>query len=588
MFLLSIAAIVLSVVAISKANGMSILVKRLEERIKIIELEKTSSNSSKVGESLPEHALENAIDIQSGDSIELKKVSTEVKEKAIGDSGESGFVTWLKEDWLLKLGGILVIMGALFFLSIAYTAVGVQGKVVIGYIFGLILMVGGFLYAKRQIVGGGAIHVIGAIVILLTTYLARQPQYNLFDPVLALLLMFFISSCVALTAFAYKREQLAHISLVMSGIVPILTNSGNNNLTGLLVYLLVVIAGVLWLAFVTEWRTLVMTGLILLITYSVSFTGGWSGSIPLTSVQILLVTGFGIIFYLTSLLSIMRSGGKPHQADGIVAVLNAIFALIWIVGKATHEHAPIIIALVALIYAVGFFCVYKITNVYTSFIVYGSVALGMLTTAIMLRLEGRAETVALLLIGGGVTALTWYLSKKEDITKVVAFFNIIPGAYVVVAIGRIQLALYQARMTDAVWKDLWIIVLAMAIYYSLYAYFTKATDNLKYLFLWLGNMVNIVFLWQIIHFLVPGGAGTLVCIALYTVIGLVVLFIGVQNSNSAIIKYSKIWLGLVAARVVFWDAWQVGNPTLSVFICIIIGVLLLSSAFIIKKVTEVR
>jgi uncharacterized membrane protein len=299
-------------------------------------------------------------------------------------------------------------MGVLFFLSITYSAVGPQGKVAIGYIFGASLMVFGFWHAKRQLIGGSAIHVIGATVVIITTYVARLPGYDLFDPYMAMLLMFLTSVCVALTAFAYKRSALAHVGLCMSAAVPILVTVGHLSFFGLLVYLGVIVVGVLWLAFVTQWRTLLFLSIMIISMYSWMYVSGEISHDAMLLKEICMVVAFGILFYFTSLLSIVRSKGTTGQVDGMVALLNAGFALIWIIGEAPKEIAPIYIAFIGLIYAAGFFLVYKITNVYTSFMIYGGVALGMITTSVMLELSGRAEITALLLIGAGVTVLFHY------------------------------------------------------------------------------------------------------------------------------------------------------------------------------------
>jgi hypothetical protein len=258
----------------------------------------------------------------------------------------------------------------------------------------------------------------------------------------------------------------------------------------------------------------------------------------------------------------------------------------WIIGEASKETAPIYVALIGLIYAAGFFLVYKITNVYTSFMVYGGVALGMLTTAVMLELSGRAEVTALLLIGAGVSVLTWYLSHNENTTKVASAFNLLPLLYVVMTMGTIGQALYRNPSITNLWKDLFILLLALGIYYALYYYFIQRSKDLAYIALWVANVVNIVFIWQVLHILIHGGLATVVSDVIYTVIGLVILLQAVRSNNLTKAKYARIWLGLVAARVIFWDAWQSGDPLLGVFICIGVGILLLSSTFIIKKVTK--
>ncbi len=78
---------------------------------------------------------------------------------------------------------------------------------------------------------------------------------------------------------------------------------------------------------------------------------------------------------------------------------------------------------------------------------------------------------------------------------------------------------------------------------------------------------------------------TFVSILIYTIVGLYTLWSGSMQNNETKIKISRFWLGLVAARVILIDAWQSGDVAVGVLICVVIGVLLISSAFIIKKAT---
>jgi hypothetical protein len=573
MEILSVVAIVLSIIAISRSNDVSLKIAKLEKKFEGKDTLTSQVIHSSVGENISRGVVEAGLP----ESVDIKDVPIVVE-----GNKESGFVTWLKEDWLLKLGGTLVLMGVLFFLSIGFAAVGPQGKVIMGYIFGVSLMVFGFKYAKKQLIGGSTIHVIGAVIILITTYLARS-SYNLFDPYFATLLMFLTTVCVALTAFLYERKELAHVGLFLAAIVPMLTNTESNSFSQLLLYLGIVTLGVMWLALVTKWRTLVLLALSIVCVYSLIKLGSLgSGKISFTESYLLVV--FGILFYVTSLFSILRSRGVTQLADGAVAVLNAGFGLTWIITQMPHEIAPIIIALISLIYAAGFFFVYKVTDVYTSFIVYGGVALGLLTTAIMLQLSGRSETVALLLIGTGVTLFTYYLSSDEKVTKVVALFNVIPLLYVLKSLSMITLGTFAHQGNEA-WKDIIVVVLAIVIYFSLYGYFVSRVKKLWQVSLFAAFSLSVLAIWQILHLVIGGGFATFMSILAYTIIGLTVLFQGVQEKNGTKISLAKTWMGLVAARVIFWDAWQVGDVILGVLICIVIGILLLSSTFILRKVT---
>ena len=444
--------------------------------------------------------------------------------------------------------------------------------------------------------------------------------------------------------------------------------------------------------------------LCILIGYSSTFIAGGMGDLPMTALQSVMITTFGIVFYLTSLFSILRTRGVTNTVDGAVALLNAGFALLWIIGEIQPELIPIYIAIVGLIYAVGFFLLYKVTNVYTSFLIYGGVALGMLTTAIMYELSGRSLAYVLLFMGALVTVFTYHLSRDEKITKIIALFNLLPFFHVLIAMNTVFEVIMYNKPQENVWKDVLVMVIAITVYFGLFRYFKDRSKKLGqvalfvviagsitllwqvlhlliggmfasslaalitgvgltifaqvyfdndeaiikkfalinsitvlyglislgrigdslsssyymvdvwkdwvFVFLVMGTSLAFYFyytnkikaisrpaltaslfflsvsVWQVFHLVLPEGIATFISVLIYTLVGLTTLFLGSRDGNTTMVKISRIWLGFVAARVILWDAWQTGSVTAGVFICVVTGVLLLSSSFIVKKVTQ--
>ena len=566
--------LILSLVALSKSN------RALRE---IAELKKGLSQNKAI---LTNTASTKAILIQKEESLSVETKEDSVS-TVVADEKESEFVAWLKEDWLLKLGGTLVLVGILFLLSVAFTQIGPQGKIMLGYFIGACLMVFGFWFAKKYLIGGSAIHLVGAIVVIITTYVAQTPEYHMFDKFLAVLLMFLTSTVVALTAYAYNRPQLAHVGLVMASIVPILVHSDNGSFFDLLVYLCVVILGVLWLAIVTQWRTLVLWSQIILCFYSSSYA---FNSMVLSSNEVLMIVVFGVIFFMTSLFSILRSKGQTAQVDGTIALLNAFYAFGWITAQMPHEWQAVTLAMIAFAYIIAFFSVYKITDVKTSFVIYGGVSLGMLIASVMIHLEGPAETMTLMLIASGATAGAYYLSGKENVAKVTALVNILPLYGVFMSIGKIEM--YSSALNRAgyyagvdIWKDFMVLFSALVIYTLLAIYFTSKVKDLQRVSGFVAAFLAVILVWQVLHTLILGNMATFVSLIIYTVVGLVILSRGVAVQSLSIVKAGRVVLGLVALRVLFIDAWTLGSTTLGIFVCIIIGILLLSSTLITRKLT---
>ena len=131
-----------------------------------------------------------------------------------------------------------------------------------------------------------------------------------------------------------------------------------------------------------------------------------------------------------------------------------------------------------------------------------------------------------------------------------------------------------------------LVFLVMTAVFSFYFFFISRIKSIAYAGLASGLFLITTSIWQILHLIIPGvGLATFISILIYTIVGLYNLWSGSVQNNETKIKISRVWLGLVAARVIFIDAWQSNDIATGVLICIVIGVLLLSSAFIIKKAT---
>jgi uncharacterized membrane protein len=504
-------------------------------------------------------------------------------------SSESEFAKWLKEDWLLKLGGILVLMGVIFLLSIAFNSMGPQGKVMLGYLIGASLMAFGFLFARKNLIGGSVIHVVGAVIVMLTTY-AAQVSYGMFDSFVSMMLMFFTSVIISLTAYVYKRAAMAHVGLLLALVVPILVGGNNGSFLDLMFYLSVVVLGVLWLAIVTEWRTLVLLAQAALCMYSFLRVSHYA---PLQSGELLMVALFGGIFFITSVFSILRTQGRTAKVDGWIALLNAFYALGWILSEAPKEWQGILFAMIGLMYAVAFFFVYRVTKAQEGFVIYGSTALGMLIISVMLELSGAAETTALLLMVSGATAFTYYLSGERRMTWIIAIANAIPLTQVLSNINHIQnVARYSGLtsygydslyMNQTVWQDFAVIALAIAVYALLARYLKSGMRDLSTVFFFASTLLAVDIVWQGFHYVIHGNFATFLSLIVYTLTGLVVLFQGSRSGDQALVKFGRIGLGLVALRVILVDAWSLGSTTVGIIVCVVIGLLLLSSTFITKK-----
>src|SRR3989344_1249789 len=149
------------------------------------------------------------------------------------------FFKWCTEDWLLKLGALLLLIGFGWFASYAFLHnwIGPVGRITAGLIAGVLILMLGWWRIRNYLHQGGIFLVLGSTTILLTIYAARE-IYDFFTPSIALIVMFLSALVVTVASVRHKSKQLAILSIALAGIAPLLTNSPTADYVSLFNYLL--------------------------------------------------------------------------------------------------------------------------------------------------------------------------------------------------------------------------------------------------------------------------------------------------------------------------------------------------------------
>lgn len=589
--LIGLAFPVIAIVALVKASNNEKRITKLEER-----LARMGSASVLVDTKIttPQPLVENTTETLHKETeplqettpltIPINQTQNQKLKESEKDTDESEFESWLKRDWLMKLGGLLVILGLLFLLSIAFTGMGPVGKVLTGYVIGVSLMLFGFFWAKKFVYGGTSINIIGAVIILFTTSAARTPSFDLFSPLTGLMLIFATALFMAFTSLVYQKQYIAHIALIAAFLAPILINFHSETFTSLLVYFLVITLGILWLALVSGWRMLLVVSQVGILLYSIPEMQRVLGSVDtINGLNFLLVYVFGFLFFLVSTLSIIRSKGQTVSEDGIIAVLNGVFAAAWIFTAVSKGWQGILLASVALVYAAGSFAIFRITKNASAFLVYSSVALSLLLLATIVQFSGVARALLLVFEGGLATIFACLLVKDNRVTTFMVLANI-PGALLVFQAITSLLSRHSVS-PDAVFDSMLLSLVSMAFYLVVDMVLRKSDHPTANLFTVVNSFFAILFIWGVTHYHMGLSYGTasVISLIIYTIAGLVVLITGSWKQNENLIKIGRILLGAVALRVLFVDAWSLGSTMAGIFVCIGVGVLLLSTTLITRK-----
>lgn len=144
---------------------------------------------------------------------------------------------WLRDDWLLKLGALLLLIGFGWLARYAFLHgwIGPMGRITLGLVSGALILVLGWWRIQKFLHQGEIFLVLGSTTVLLTLFAARE-LYGFFTPLSALVVMFLSTAFVAFVSVRYKNRSLALASLILAGVAPLLTNSPAPDYVGLFPY----------------------------------------------------------------------------------------------------------------------------------------------------------------------------------------------------------------------------------------------------------------------------------------------------------------------------------------------------------------
>ncbi len=185
------------------------------------------------------------------------------------DSGES-VEKMLATTWLLRAGILVILVTSAFLmkLSIDRGLLAPEGRVALCYVFGAVLLVAGLHRKLRKNYWslGQALAGLGLGIFYFSSF-AMVSMYHLVPPMVGGAVMVLITITAGLLADRFASLPIAIITMLGGFATPLLLSTGEKNFLGLSGYLLLLGAGVLWLANRRDWQQL--TWLAMLFTYSI-------------------------------------------------------------------------------------------------------------------------------------------------------------------------------------------------------------------------------------------------------------------------------------------------------------------------------
>lgn len=497
---------------------------------------------------------------------------------------ESAFEKWIKEDFFVKLGALLLLIGFGWFVSYAFAHqwIGPVGRIALGLLSGLGILSFGTYRIRTYLHQGGIFIVLGLTIVLLTVFAARE-IYDFFTPASALGIMFLAVSFVAYVSVTYKNTQLAFASLCLASIAPFLTNSPNPDIVVLFSYLLIVILGTLWVVHITGARSLTFAALIIAFFYGIPFLFD-NLSLGDSDIALLFSFIFTAIFFVTNIMSIMHQKDEGlAQAHVSVAVGTGLYLVVWIFAAAPTEFQSLLCATWMMVFGLGTFAVYRFSENRVPFYIYSAISIGLLGAATAAELEGPVLTIAYTIEAALIIALAHKLLVEDQISKNIHALILIP------------MLLSSQSLVASSWQqgflhgDFFVLsVLALALFGLSGLLFEKVERQGKdfatiaHALAISGTVYTLAIIWLVLHSVLSDDVATMFSLFSFTIIGITLFIVGRVQSQKVMGIVGGVLLGFVVVHLLIIDVWQMELAG-KIITFGAIGTLLISTAFIKPK-----
>src|SRR5277367_1483419 len=312
---------------------------------------------------------------------------------------DGNFEAVVAGQWLNYVGILALLFAVTFFLKYAFDNnwVGPRGRVGIGLLAGSILypwsqhlLARGYKYFSEGIAG------LGAAVLYLSLW-AGWHYYHIFPQSFAFALMIVVTAVTLVVAVGRNSERIAFLALLGGLITPMLVSTGENHEVSLFVYLTILGAGVLGIAWVRNWKSLPPAQFLATLVY---FWGWYSDfySADQLAITVLFATVFFMLFAALPVVRSWRDGGLSGLEAAIVLVnslayLVALRVMLWPENRWALTAAVLALA-AAHLAAERMLPEKRETETRLARILYAGLALTFVTLAIPIRLDGRWITIA--------------------------------------------------------------------------------------------------------------------------------------------------------------------------------------------------
>lgn len=496
------------------------------------------------------------------------------------------FIEWLKEDFLMKLGALFLLIGLGWFMTYAFLHqwIGEVGRIVLGILTGTGVMVLGVWRIQTKEHQGAIFTVLGSTIILLTVY-AAQTQYKMFDPFAALGLMFLSIVFVAFVSVKYRRNSLALAGLLLGWIAPSFANTTGWEMNEHFSYLLLLILGTLWVVYITGWRNLTFAALCIAFLTLMGYIGGGYDR----SVVLLWLFIFTAIFFVANIVSLIRQRGAVISIVHLWTALGtALLLIIGVFGLAEKESQSLLFIAWMLVFSVGSYLVYRSTTAKSPFYVYSGTSIALLAAATIAELDGTLLTIVFTIEIAALVIIAEVGNLGRPIVNSLSALFVVP---ILMSIDSIVASEWQGGIMHEHFFNLLILTLVLGIVGVFLNERNKLRGDVEnqigMTYVTVSSLYVLTLIWLVFHALYSDDVAMTFILIIYTLIGIALYYNGKTKNHSELKLAGGILIGFVVLRLLFVEIWQMElGKRIVTFIGI--GILFLSTAFLSRTPKDIQ
>lgn len=530
------------------------------------------------------------------------------------------FFKWLRRDWPMKVGGLLVILAIGWFVTYAAQEgwLSETARVVLGYLFGIACLTYGIFRAEKVTLQGNIFIVIGIAAIFISTLAGVEFKTVHLSEVAALFIMLGAVALVTLVSLRQKKIALTGVMIFFGATVPLFFFEGAG-VNFIFAYIFILTLGTLWVVAKTGWRALTLLMLVVVAFYSIAYMGlGFFADLESWK-NLLIAFLFAMVFYFANVAAILIEK-KANYYDLTVTIGTAGLFLLWVLMFAPKEVEVFFLLLGVLLFSGASFAIYRFADLKTPTILYAGASLVLLAVATALQFNGATLTIAyltevtvtiilamyitrgtlshsarvlsvvlytgpLLLVFAHIAHIFEYISDQQKKQFYVDRIAQSPDAYYVKALERLN-----ASTVADIAPDLFAVFIACVATFMIAAaalHFIgekKSGDLLFFrVFAYIGGILLALIIWLVTHvFFAQQDVATFVSLVIYTVTGVVFYVYGTRTDYNPYRIIGAILFVVVLARIFFVEIWEM-DTEMRMVTFFVLGALFISTAFMSRK-----